>query len=158
MHTFPIKAKRKQKWTFARIHRLACQRNTLPCAPSILKHRVSAARESLSFGTGVLLSSNFLRPQIIRPSFSKTPNNQLSSFDNKFDTIKWLGQWHTRNIRPQIISPTANFRPQITHLGSQNFRPQLMHLSIISWAVGTAGRPPGNRYFRKNPVKFPSLG
>ena len=44
MHTFLKKAKRKQKWTtFARIHRLACQRNTtLPCAPSILKHRVSA--------------------------------------------------------------------------------------------------------------------
>ena len=43
MHTFLKEAKRKQKWkTFARIHRLACQRNTLPCAPSILKHRVSA--------------------------------------------------------------------------------------------------------------------
>ena len=28
--------------TFARIHRLACQRNNLPCAPSILKHHVSA--------------------------------------------------------------------------------------------------------------------
>ena len=28
--------------TFARIHRLACQRNNLSCAPSILKHRVSA--------------------------------------------------------------------------------------------------------------------
>ena len=37
MHTFLKEAKRKQKWTtFARIHRLACQRNTL------LKHRVSA--------------------------------------------------------------------------------------------------------------------
>ena len=44
-HTFPKEAKRKQKWTtFVRIHmhRLACQRNTLACAPSILKHRVSA--------------------------------------------------------------------------------------------------------------------
>ena len=28
--------------TFARIHRLACQRNNLPCAPRILKHHVSA--------------------------------------------------------------------------------------------------------------------
>ena len=28
--------------TFARIHRLACKRNNLPCAPSILKHNVSA--------------------------------------------------------------------------------------------------------------------
>ena len=43
MHTFPNEVKRKQKWTtFARIHRLACQRNTLPCPLSILKHRVSA--------------------------------------------------------------------------------------------------------------------
>ena len=31
--------------------------------------------DSLIFGTGVLMS--------IRPSFSKTPNNQLSSFDTK---------------------------------------------------------------------------
>ena len=43
MYTSLKEAKRKQKWTtFARIHRLACQRNTLPCAPSILKHRASA--------------------------------------------------------------------------------------------------------------------
>ena len=43
LHTFLKEAKRKQKWTiFARIHRLACQQNTLPCSPSILKHRVSA--------------------------------------------------------------------------------------------------------------------
>ena len=43
MHTFPKEAKRKQKWTsFVRIHRQAFQRNTLPCAPSILKHLVSA--------------------------------------------------------------------------------------------------------------------
>ena len=43
IHAFPKEAKRKQKWTtFARIHRLACQRNTLPCVRSLLKHRVSA--------------------------------------------------------------------------------------------------------------------
>ena len=43
MYTFLKEAKGKQKrTTFARIHRLACQLNTLPCAPSILKHRVSA--------------------------------------------------------------------------------------------------------------------
>ena len=42
MHIFPKKAKWKQEWTtFARIHRLAFQRNTLPCAATILKHRVS---------------------------------------------------------------------------------------------------------------------
>ena len=45
MHAFPKEAKRKQQWTtFTRIHmhRLVCQRNTLPCVPRILKHRVSA--------------------------------------------------------------------------------------------------------------------
>ena len=45
MHAFPKATKRRQKWTtFTRIHmhRLSRQRNTLPCAPSILKHRVSA--------------------------------------------------------------------------------------------------------------------
>ena len=43
MQTFLKEAKRKQKWmTFVRIHRLACQRNNFPCAPSILKHHVSA--------------------------------------------------------------------------------------------------------------------
>ena len=45
MHAFPKEARRKQKWTtFTRIHmhRLACQRNNLLCALSILKHSVSA--------------------------------------------------------------------------------------------------------------------
>ena len=43
MQTFLKEAKRKQKWmAFARIHKLACQRKNLPCAPSILKHHVSA--------------------------------------------------------------------------------------------------------------------
>ena len=43
MQTFLKEARRKQKcMTFARIHRLACQRNNLSYAPSILKHHVSA--------------------------------------------------------------------------------------------------------------------
>ena len=51
MHTFLKETKRKQKWTtFARIHRLACQQNTLLCAPSILKHCFS---RSLLIGTPV---------------------------------------------------------------------------------------------------------
>ena len=32
----------------------------------------------------------------------------------------------SRNIRPQIIWPTANFRPQIAHLGPRNFRPEII--------------------------------
>ena len=44
MQTFLKEAKRKQKWmTFARIHRLACQRNNLPCAPSIIMFRQKCA-------------------------------------------------------------------------------------------------------------------
>ena len=43
MHTFLKEAKQEHKWTtFTRIHRLACQWNTLSCALSILKHCVSA--------------------------------------------------------------------------------------------------------------------
>ena len=34
------------------------------------------------------LQAIFSDPQIIRPNFSKTPNNQLSSFENKVDTKK----------------------------------------------------------------------
>ena len=37
--------------------------------------------ELLDFWNGVLMSNNFLRPQIIRLTFSKTPNNQLPSFE-----------------------------------------------------------------------------
>ena len=37
-----------------------------------------------------------------------------------------LGHWDIRNIRPQIIWPPANFRPQIAHLGPRNFRPQII--------------------------------
>ena len=51
MHIFLKEAKRKQKWmTFAMIHRLTCQQNTLLRAPSILKHRFS---RSLLIGTPV---------------------------------------------------------------------------------------------------------
>ena len=52
MHTFPKEAKRKPKWTtFTRIymHRLACQRNTLPCAPSIFR-RVLIGTQWISRG------------------------------------------------------------------------------------------------------------
>ena len=43
MQTFLKEAKQKQKWiTFTRIHRLACQQNNFPFAPSILKHHASA--------------------------------------------------------------------------------------------------------------------
>ena len=49
-------------------------------------------------------------PQIIRPT------NQLSSLEKQLDTKKMAWIMRTRNIRPQIISPTPNFRPLIAHL------------------------------------------
>ena len=45
IHAFQKEAKRKQKWTTftgIHMHRLAWKRNTLPCALSILDHRISA--------------------------------------------------------------------------------------------------------------------
>ena len=47
---FLKETKRKQKWTtFARIHKLACQRNTWPCAPSILKQQKCAYWDTSGF-------------------------------------------------------------------------------------------------------------
>ena len=82
--------------------------------------------DSLTFGTGVLMSSNFVRPPNNQTNFSTTSNNQLSNFEKNLTLKKCLGQWHARNIRPRIISPTPNFRPQITHLGPRNFRLQII--------------------------------
>ena len=80
---------------------------------------------SLTFGTGVLLSSNFLRH----------PNNQLSSFENKLDNKKmdWTMTYKKyqssnnlayskcstsgpQNFRTQIILPIPNCRPQLSTL------------------------------------------
>ena len=75
MHTFPKEAKRKQKWsTFARIHRLACQRNAFPCAPSILKHRVSA--EVCFIGTPVDLKRFYPKKGSLPPIYAK-PKDSL---------------------------------------------------------------------------------
>ena len=53
----------------------------------------------------VLMSSTFLDPQIIRPPFSKIPNNQLSSFEKKLDNKKIrLGQRHTINVTPNNLA------------------------------------------------------
>ena len=38
------------------------------------KVKLIAGGNSLTFGTGVRMSSNFLRPQLIRPSVLKDPN------------------------------------------------------------------------------------
>ena len=86
----------------------------------------SQGGDSLTFGTEVLMSSNFLKNPNIQTSFSKSPNNQLSSSEINLDTKKWLGQLHTRNIRPQMISTTPNLKPHMALLGPRNFRPQII--------------------------------
>ena len=48
--------------------------------------------DSLTFGMGVLMSSNFLRSPNNQTNFRKTTKNQPSSFENKFITKKmaWI--------------------------------------------------------------------
>ena len=55
--------------------------------------------------TGVLMSSNFLRPPNNQTTFSKTPNNQLSSFENKLDTKKMA--WTMTNLKYQTPNNLA---------------------------------------------------
>ena len=54
-----------------------------------------------------------------------------------------LDHWDTRNIRHQIVWPTANFRP---HLGPRNFRPQIIsptpHKHISTPVPKVKGVPP----------------
>ena len=77
-------------------------------------------RNSLTFGMG----NSFLMPPNNQTNFPKTPNNQLSSFETKVDTKKmvWTKKRHTRNITPQIISPTPDFKPHIVHLRDLRIR------------------------------------
>ena len=71
--------------------------------------------ELFDFWNGGVNVKQFLKtPKIIRPTFLKTSNNQLSSSEKNLMLRKWLGHWHIRNIRPQILSPTPNFRFQTT--------------------------------------------
>ena len=78
MHAFPKEAKRKQKWTtFTRIHmhRLACQRNTLPCAAS--KHfEVPCFCRSVLIGTPVDFQRFYLEKGAV-PSIYMKPKDSL---------------------------------------------------------------------------------
>ena len=60
----------------------------------------------------------FSEPQIIRPTFSKTPNSQLSA--RNFWTE--MNSWGHRNMRPQIISTTLNFKPPESKFGGLKFQ------------------------------------
>ena len=68
---------------------------------------------STSFGDSHDLESPgqaILSPQIIRPTFSNTPDNKLATL-NFINENKFLAAQKYQN--PIIILPTLNFRPQI---------------------------------------------
>ena len=69
---------------------------------------------SLTSGTGCLCQTILLASQIIRPTFLKNPNDELSY--RNFQTENRFLE-HT-NIIPQVISPTLDFRPQLSTLVS----------------------------------------
>ena len=60
----------------------------------------------------------FSECQIVRPTFSKAPNSQLST--RNFWTE--INLWGHRNIKPQIISTTLNFNTQKAHLRGSKFQ------------------------------------
>ena len=67
---------------------------------------------SLTFETGVLVSSNFLRPKIIRPTFSKTPSNQLSY--RNFQTEDEF--WGTKKYQSPNNLPYPKFQTPNKHI------------------------------------------
>ena len=70
----------------------------------------------------------FSEPQIIRPTVSKTTNDQLST--RNFWTV--INLWEHRNIKPQIISTTLNFNPQKAHLMGSKFQtPNIINLTYL---------------------------
>ena len=106
-------AKRKQKWrTFARIHRLTYQQNTLLCAPSILKHRFS---RSLLIGTQVDFKRSGKRSVPTMDAKGKDsldndyPRNE-GTLANRFSPIKflWTFLWDPTGIQN---SPTPTPPP-----------------------------------------------
>ena len=82
--------------------------------------------DSLTFGTGVLMSRNFLRPQIIRPTFAKTPNNQLSSVKKILDTKKMAQTVTYQRYQTPNNLTYPKFQPTDSNLGPRNFRPQII--------------------------------
>ena len=79
MQTSLREAKRKQKWMiFSRIytHRLACQRNNLPCTPSILKHHVSLGHKWISRGFTL---TRYLGKGSV-PSIYEKPKDSLDTY------------------------------------------------------------------------------
>ena len=86
------------------------------------------------------MPSNFLRPQIIRPTFSKTPNNQPSSFENKLDTKKmawtmtyWKYQTPNNVAYPKFHTTDSTFGTSKfqtpNNLPSPNCKPQISTLA-----------------------------
>ena len=99
MQTLLKEAKRKQKWmTFARIHRLACQQNNLPWAPSILKHHVSAEVCLLGhhwISRGFTLTRYFGKDSV--PSIYAKPKDSLDT-DYPKNEGRLANQYFPRNV------------------------------------------------------------
>ena len=75
--------------TFAKIHtqRLACQRNNLPCAPSILKHHVSLGHKWVSRGFTL---TRYLGKGSV-PSIYEKPKDSLDTYYPR--NVLWMFLW-----------------------------------------------------------------
>ena len=146
MHTFLKEAKRKQKRvTFARIHRLTCQRNTLPCAPSILKHHVSA--EVCLLGQQWILSGFTLRKVQHHQSICAKPKDSLDidyprnegRLANRFfpRNVCWMFLWDPTVKRQYPKSPPAPLPPQKNRFLFGLGRPIRNMLSIFQYDRST---------------------
>ena len=96
---------------------------------SCLARKYKLQGDSLTFGTGMPISSNFPDPQIIRPTIENTLDTKKMAWIMTYYEYQTLYSLAHPNFKPQIayLGP-RNFRPQIAHLGPRNFRTQIAHL------------------------------
>ena len=132
METFQKEAKRKQKWmTFARIHRLACQRNNLPCAKSILKHHVSP--EVCLLGHQWISRGFTLTRYLGKGSVPSTYTDSLDT-DYPRNERRLANRFFPRNILWVFLwDPTVKSQysknPRIRTSGSKNLQPKIWGFS-----------------------------
>ena len=88
----------------------------------ILRSSFGPMGNSFTFGTGVPMSNNFLRPPDNQTDFFKDPKQSALLFSlPEIFRLKVSFGGH-RNIRPQIIRLTLNFRLKISPSGTSNFQ------------------------------------
>ena len=130
MKTFLKEAKRKPKWmAFARIHRLACQRNNLPCAESILKHHVSPdvcllGHQWISRGFTRYLGKGSV-PSIYADSLDTDYPRNEGRLANRFfpRNILWMFVWD-----PTVKRQYSKY-PRIRTSASKNLQPKIWGFS-----------------------------